>query len=258
MTLTHVNTNHWADSSGAFRLPDFDPAASRLHGGLSDFGRVVVREMNRLGMMVDVSHVSDETLSDVLAASRAPVFASHSSCRAIAAMPRNLTDDQIRRIAAGGGVVMVNIGSYFLDQASVDAYRADEAAARPEYERIKKEFASDPAKRAEAVEALMHSLPKHRTVWSRAVDHIEHVLRVGGPGAAGLGTDFDGIEDPPEGLEDVSLLPRITEELLRRGHSQDVVRGVLGENFLCFFARVEEVERSLASEPPATDTLPAP
>ena len=258
MTLTHVNTNHWADSSGAFRLPDFDPAASRLHGGLSGFGRVVVREMNRLGMMVDVSHVSDETVDDVLAASRAPVFASHSSCRAIAAMPRNLTDDQIRRIAAGGGVVMVNIGSYFLDQASVDAYRADEAAARPEYERIKKEFASDPAKRAEAVEALMHSLPKHRTVWSRAVDHIEHVLRVGGPGAAGLGTDFDGIEDPPEGLEDVSLLPRITEELLRRGHSQDVVRGVLGENFLCFFARVEEVERSLASEPPATDTLPAP
>jgi membrane dipeptidase len=258
MTLTHVNTNRWADSSGAFRLPDYDPAASRRHGGLTDFGRVVVREMNRLGMMVDVSHVSDETIDDVLTASRAPVFASHSSCRAIAAMPRNLTDDQIRRIAARGGVVMVNIGSYFLDQASVDAYRADEAAARPEYERIKKEFASDPAKRDEAVGRLLRSLPKHRTVWTRAVDHLEHVLRVGGPGAAGLGTDFDGIEDPPEGLEDVSRLPKITEELLRRGHPEEVVRGVLGENFLRFFARVEEVARSLASEPPATDTLPVP
>ena len=257
MTLTHTNTNSWADSSGPFFLPDFNPADSRRHGGLSDFGLAVVREMNRIGMMVDVSHVSDDTIDDVLAGSRAPVFASHSSCRAIADMPRNLTDDQIRRIAAAGGVVMINIGSYFLDQASIDAYRADVAAIRPEYERIKKEHASDPEKRSVAVERLFDTLPKHRTIWTRAVDHIEHVMRVGGPAAAGLGTDFDGIEDPPEGLDDVSMLPRITEELLRRGHDPDAIRGVLGENFLRFFSRVETVARSLASEPPATDTLPA-
>jgi membrane dipeptidase len=105
MTLTHVNTNHWADSSGKFYLPDFDPAEYRLHDGLNDFGRAVVREMNRIGMMVDVSHVSDDTIDDVLEVSRAPVFASHSSCRALCDIPRNLTDDQIRRIAAKGGVV---------------------------------------------------------------------------------------------------------------------------------------------------------
>jgi membrane dipeptidase len=256
MTLTHTNTNHWADSSGPFYLPDFNPAESRRHGGLNDFGRVVVREMNRIGMMVDVSHVSDETIDDVLSASRAPIFASHSSCRALADMPRNLTDDQVRRIAAAGGVVMINIGSYFLDQGSIDAYRADAAALRPEYEQIKKEHASDPVKRAQAIKRLFDSRPKHRCAWTRAVDHIEHVIRVGGPAAAGLGTDFDGIEDPPEGLDDVSMLPRITEELLRRGHAPEVVRGVLGENFLRFFSRVEEVAGSLASEPAATDTLP--
>ncbi|HET7452630.1 MAG TPA: membrane dipeptidase, partial [Thermoanaerobaculia bacterium] len=124
MTLTHTNTNHWADSAGSFTSPDFDPAQSRVHGGLTGFGRSVVREMNRLGMMVDVSHVSDETVDAVLAVSRAPVFASHSSCRALSPIPRNLTDDQIRRIAAGGGVVMVNVSSMFLDAEEAAAYRA--------------------------------------------------------------------------------------------------------------------------------------
>ena len=255
MTLTHINSNHWADSSGPFFMPDFNPADSRLHGGLSDFGRAVVREMNRLGMMVDVSHVSDETIDDVLAASRAPVFASHSSCRAIADMPRNLTDDQIRRIAEKGGVVMINIGSYFLDPKSIEAYRADTARLQPEYDRIKKEFPDDAPARMEAWGKVRETEPKHRTGWTTAVDHIEHVLKIGGSQAAGLGTDFDGISDPPEGLDDVSMLPRITEELLRRGHPPDEVRGVLGENFLRYFAKVEAVARSLASEPPATDTI---
>src|SRR5439155_6895837 len=124
MTLTHTNTNHWADSSGKFYLPDFNPADFQVHHGLSDFGRAVVREMNRIGMMVDVSHVSDETIDDVLETSRAPVFASHSSCRALASLPRNLTDDHIRRIGAKGGVVMINVSSVFLDQGLVEAARA--------------------------------------------------------------------------------------------------------------------------------------
>ena len=147
MTLTHVNTNNWADSSGKFYLPDFQPGDARVHGGLNDFGRTVVREMNRLGMMIDISHVSDETLDDVLETSRAPVFASHSSCRAIADIPRNLTDDQMRRIAENGGVVMINIGSYFLDQAIVDAWWENLEPLRGEYERIKRDHAGDPVKR---------------------------------------------------------------------------------------------------------------
>ena len=255
MTLTHVNTNHWADATGPFFLPDFDPAAARQHGGLTDFGRQVVREMNRIGMMVDISHVSDDTIADVLETSRAPVFASHSSCRALCDIPRNLTDEQIKRIAAGGGVVMINIGSYFLDQESVNAAKVEREKVRPEYERIKKDYAGDPKGRDAAIEKLLGSLPRRRTQWTRAIEHIEHALKIGGPNAVGLGTDFDGIRDPPEGLDDVSMLPKITEELLRRGHSEAEVRGVLGENFLRFFAKVEETAARLGGEAPSTATI---
>jgi len=255
MTLTHTNTNHWADSSGTFYLPDFNPADFQVHHGLSDFGRAVVREMNRIGMMVDVSHVSDETIDDALETSRAPLFASHSSCRALCDIPRNLTDDQIKRIAAKGGVVMINVSSYFIDPKVVDADRAERQKLVPDYLKIKQDLAGDPKKRDEAIGKLFDTLTRHRSVWTRVVDHIEHVIQVAGPGAVGLGTDFDGIQDPPEGLEDVSKLPAITLELLRRGYSEDVVRGVLGENFLRFFARVEEVSRGLADEPPSIATL---
>jgi len=255
MTLTHTNTNHWADSSGTFYLPDFNPADFQVHHGLSDFGRAVVREMNRIGMMVDVSHVSDETIDDALETSRAPLFASHSSCRALCDIPRNLTDDQIKRIAAKGGVVMINVSSYFIDPKVVDADRAERQKLVPDYLKIKQDLAGDPKKRDEAIGKLCDTLTRHRSVWTRVVDHIEHVIQVAGRGAVGLGTDFDGIQDPPEGLEDVSKLPAITLELLRRGYSEDVVRGVLGENFLRFFARVEEVSRGLADEPPSIATL---
>jgi membrane dipeptidase len=257
MTLTHTNTNHWADSAGNFFAPDYDPATYQVHHGLSDFGRAVVREMNRLGMMVDVSHVSSETVDDVLEASRAPVFASHSSCRALSDMPRNLTDEQIKRIAAKGGVVMINVSSTFLDQANVDAVKAAMARIRPEYLRLKEQYKDDPKRRQEEQDKLLKSIPERKpTDWTKAVDHIEHVIRLAGPDAVGLGTDFDGIPDPPAGLEDVSKLPRITEELLRRGHSEDEVRKVLGESFLRFFSKVEEVSRSLSAEPPSLAAIP--
>ncbi|PYT35682.1 MAG: membrane dipeptidase [Acidobacteria bacterium] len=256
MTLTHTNTNHWADSSGKFYLPDFNPADFQVHHGLSDFGRAVVREMNRIGMMVDVSHVSDETIDDVLETSRAPVFASHSSCRAICDIPRNLTDDQIARIAAKGGVVMINVSSYFVDPAVVKAMNDERAKLLPEYLKIKQDLASDPKKRDEAIVKLFDAIPRRRTTWTRVIDHIEHVIQVAGPQAVGLGTDFDGIEDPPEGLDDVSNLPVITAELLRRGHSERVVEGVLGENFLRFFRRIQEIAHDLAGESPSTATLP--
>ena len=258
MTLTHTNSNRWADSAGNFFAPRFDAESYRLHHGLSDFGRAVVREMNRIGMMVDVSHVSDETIDDVLETSRAPVFASHSSCRALASLPRNLTDDHIRRIGAKGGVVMINVSSVFLDQGLVEAARAALDALQEPAERIRQQYESDPKRAQAAIAKLVDALPPRPPVaFTKVVDHIEHVMKVAGPDAVGLGTDFDGIPDPPAGLEDVSKLPRLTEELLRRGHSEEEVRKVLGENFLRFFAKVEEVSRSLAAEPPAADVLPS-
>lgn len=243
MTLTHTNTNNWADSSGSFWSVDFDPAVYRVHEGLTDFGRQVVLEMNRLGMLVDVSHVSDETVRDVLQVSRAPVFASHSSCRALADMPRNLTDDQIRRIAQKGGVVMVNVSSMFLDQRSIDAFVAGKRALAPRIAEIRERLKDDPKARDSEIRKLIEGLAYPRAAWTAAVDHVEHILRVGGPGSAGLGTDFDGITDPPNGLEDVSKLPKITEELLRRGHSEEEIRGVLGESFLKFWERAEAARR---------------
>jgi membrane dipeptidase len=253
MTLTHVNTNHWADSSGPFFLPDFDPKKSAVHDGLTDFGRDVVKEMNRLGMIVDISHTSDATVDDVLEVSRAPVMASHSSCRALAAMPRDLTDDQIKRIAAKGGVVMINFGSIFLDQKTWDAFVAQKAKLAPEFAKLKKQFAKDPAGLGKAARALFEKQPKlPRTTLAKVVDHIEHVIAVGGVDAVGLGTDFDGIDDPPTGVDDYSMLPALTEELLRRGHSETDVKKVLGENFLAFFARVEAARDALANEPAST------
>lgn len=252
MTLTHTNTNGWADSSGSFWHPDFDPKTYAKHGGLTDFGREVVLEMNRLGVLVDVSHVSDDTIADVLDASIAPVFASHSSCRALSNIPRNLTDDQIRSIAATGGVVMVNIGSIFLDQKVVDDFLAKRAALAPRFAEIARQYAGDAKKRDEEIGKALNGIRTRRAPWTAAVDHIEHILKVGGSRAAGLGTDFDGIEDPPEGLEDVSKLPIVTEELLRRGHSEEEVRGVLGENFLRFWERANAARARVPArrEPP--------
>jgi membrane dipeptidase len=253
MTLTHTNTNHWADSSGPFYEPDFDPKKSAVHHGLSEFGKTVVKEMNRIGMIVDISHVSDDTIRDVLAVSRAPVMASHSSCRVLSSIPRNLTDDQIKQIAAKGGVVMINVGSAFLDQKSYDHFVATLARVKPEYLKLKAQYAKDPAKlRAETTALLKRQDRAPRADWTKVVEHIERVIKVGGEDAVGIGADFDGIEDPPIGFEDVSLYPRISEELLRRGHSEAQVKKVLGENFMAFFARVEAVRDKLASEPPAT------
>ena len=252
MTLTHTNTNGWADSSGSFWRHDFDPKTYAVHGGLNDLGREVVAEMNRLGMLVDISHVSDETLADVLEVSAAPVFASHSSCRALSNIPRNLTDDQIRAIAKKGGVVMVNIGSMFLDQKVVDEFVAKRASLAPKIAELEALHKDDKKKRSKAVSDLLDTIKYAPASWTAAVDHIERILKLGGPEAAGIGSDFDGIEDPPAGLEDISKLPKLTEELLRRGHSEAVVRGVLGENFLRFWARAEASKASVPArrEPP--------
>ena len=253
MTLTHTNTNDWADSSGSFFTYGFDPKKYAVHDGLTDFGRRVVLEMNRLGMLVDVSHVSDKTIADVLAVSKAPVFASHSSCRALSDIPRNLTDDQIRAIAGKGGVVMVNFSSVFVDGKVADDFRTRKAALEPKVAQIRERWKNDPKKRDAEVSALFDDLEPARAPWTKVVDNIERVLSIGGPHAAGFGTDYDGISDPPTGLEDVSKLPAVTEELLRRGHSEEEVRGVLGENFLRFWERAEAARRAM---PAATEAMP--
>jgi membrane dipeptidase len=253
MTLTHTNTNNWADSSGSFFTYGFDPKKYAVHNGLTDFGREVVLEMNRLGMLIDVSHVSEKTVEDVLAVSKAPVFASHSSCRALADMPRNLSDAQIRAIAAKGGVVMINFSSTFLDQKVIDDYKAKKKAAESEITAIAERFKDDAKKRDAEIAKVFDRIERLRAPWTAAVDHIEHVAQIAGPEAVGLGTDYDGIDDPPEGLEDVSKIPRITEEMLRRGHTEAQVRGVLGENFLKFWDRAEAARRGM---PPRTEPLP--
>jgi membrane dipeptidase len=245
MTLTHTNTNNWADSAGSFFTFGFDPKKYAVHDGLTDFGRQVVLEMNRLGMLVDISHVSDKTISDVLEVSKAPVFASHSSCRALADMPRNLTDEQIKAIGAKGGVVMINFSSTFLDQKVVDDYKARKAALAGKAAELAERYKDNPKKRDAEISALLDNLQRPRANWTAVVDHIERVMKIAGPRAVGLGTDYDGIDDPPEGLEDVSRLPVVAEELLRRGHSEDVVRGVLGENFLRFWDRAEAAKKTV-------------
>ena len=257
MTLTHTNTNRWADSSGSFFGAEYDPKSYAVHGGLTDFGRDVIVEMNRLGMLVDVSHVSDATLSDVLEVSKAPVFASHSSCRALSNIPRNLTDDQIRAIARKGGVVMVNVSSMFVDQRSVDDFVAKREAMRPRIQEIRERLKGEPKKAEEEVGRLLETLRESPAPWRSVVDHIDRIIKIAGRESVGLGTDFDGITDPPAGLEDVSKLPILAEELLRRGHSPKVVRGVLGENFLAFWDRVEKAKAAApAPEGPLPLTKP--
>jgi membrane dipeptidase len=252
VTLTHTNTNHWADSSGSYFEPDFNPKSSAVHGGLTEFGRDVIKEMNRIGMIVDVSHTSDATVDDVLEVSRAPVMASHSSCRALSNMPRNLTDDQIKRIASKGGLVMINVSSLFLDQKVWDAFVAMKKKLAPQLAKLKKKYAKDPGTYFGEMFRLYAKTPLPRAKLSNVVDHIEHVIAIGGIDAVGLGTDFDGIPDPPADFGDYSKLTKLTEELLRRGHSDADVKKIAGENFMAFFTRVEAAKRSLSSEKPST------
>ncbi len=220
MTLTHSNTNNWADSSG-----DFNKGEVKHHEGLSEFGKQVVHEMNRLGMMVDISHVADKTFWDALQLSSAPVFASHSSCRALSNVPRNMTDDMIRALAKKGGVIQINFACEFLSQASADASKdlipllarggGGEAATR-EYRRK-----VPPATLADVVA------------------HIDHAVKVGGMESVGIGSDFDGIFCAPKGLEDVSKFPNLTRALLEKGYSAEDVRRIYGGNLMRVMRAVE-------------------
>ena len=235
MTLTWNNTNNWADSN---RGP-------KTHHGLSDFGKEVVREMNRLGMLVDISHVSDDTMNDALDVSKAPIIASHSSARALSNVPRNIPDDILRRIAKNGGVVQVNFYSLFVDEKTVRPQSdARDARIKAQQAAIDEKYKDDPERRGEESDKLEAANPLPPLPISKLIDHIDHIVKVAGIDHVGIGADFDGANDMPEGAQDVSMLPNITYELLKRGYSKQDIRKILGENLLRVFAEVERVARS--------------
>ena len=223
MTLTHVNTNNWADSSG-----DLDDTTVTHHHGLTPFGRDVVHEMNRLGMMVDISHVSDKTFWDALEVSTAPPFASHSSSRAVSNMPRNMTDEMLVALAKKGGVVDVNFGCEFLSQKSADA-------GMPFMKRVM--AAHDQAERKALLEE--YSKVMVRATLDDAVAQIDHIVKIAGIGAVGIGSDFDGVGCTPIGLDDVSKYPNLTRALLEHGYSADDIGKIYGGNVLRVMRAVE-------------------
>ena len=237
MTLTWNNTNNWGDAG----------RGEKKHNGLSEFGKEVVREMNRLGMLVDVSHVSDETMSDALDVSKAPIIASHSSARAISNVSRNIPDDLLKRIAKNGGVVHVNFYSVFVDTTTVSPQSAErDRRLKAQQDAIDEKYKNDPERRAEESDKLEQANPLPPLPISKLIDHIDHIVKVAGIDHVGIGADFDGANDMPEGAQDVSMLPNITYELLKRGYSERDIRKILGENFLRAFAEAERVARGMS------------
>jgi membrane dipeptidase len=230
ITLTHAGNNAIADSSFA---------DGSKWNGLSPFGREVVREMNRLGMMVDVSHLSDAAVRDALAVSAAPIFCSHSCARALCDIPRNLPDDLASAIAAKGGVVQVTYYSGFLDKVVYDAGEEAEKRLQPQFDALKEKHKGDSAAYWAEASALWKSAMPEPLSIDRLIDHIDHFVKVCGIDHVGLGSDYDGAGSFPRGLEDASGYPLITYHLLKRGYSEEDVKKVLGGNFLRFMERVE-------------------
>jgi membrane dipeptidase len=240
MTLTWSNTNEWADSSG-----DINDSKVEHHNGLTDFGKQVVLEMNRLGMMVDISHVADKTFWDAIAVTKAPVIASHSSARALTDAPRNMTDDMLRAVAKNGGVVDVNFFSGFVDEdywKAVQAQRNDEQAAVQKY--LDDLRAQGKAPRYIDVDRIERewSAKIPRPPLKSLIDHIDHIAKVAGVDHVGLGSDFDGVSGAtPQGIDSAADLPKITQALLDRGYSETDIKKILGENLLRVFGEVERV-----------------
>ena len=264
MTLTWSNSNNWADSSGDID----DKSIPHTKEGLTEFGKDVVYEMNRLGMMVDISHVSDRTFYRTLVISRAPVIASHSSSRALCDAPRNMTDDMIRAVAnsggpnSKGGVVQVNFFSGFLSQAYRDALKAQQPLAQKAIDELKaKAKAEGKEVPYPEIDKIEHEYADRipRPPFSILIDHIDHIAKVGGVDHVGLGSDFDGVNGQlPEGLDSPADLPKITAALIARGYSAEDCRKILGGNLLRVFREVEAVSKELQAEsrPKITDKQP--
>jgi membrane dipeptidase len=241
MTLTHFYNDEWADSST-------DKAA---HNGLTDFGKDVVREMNRQGILVDISHVSDKTFYDALEVSAAPLIASHSSCRALCNHVRDMNDDMIKALAAKGGVIQINYEKSFIDQTYKDAYDKVAGGAKEHIDAVTKKCNFD----EECIGKELAQFEKQLTAkgrlpavsWERIVEHIDHAVKLVGADHVGLGSDFDGAS-MPEGMEDCSKLPKITEALLRKGYSDGDIRKILGGNTLRILAEAERVSKEMQAQ----------
>ena len=227
MTLTHTNTNDWADSSG-----DINRADVHHHNGLTPFGKDVVREMNRLGMLVDISHVSDKTFWDALETSKAPIFASHSDARALANAPRNMTDEMIAALAKKGGVVQINFNCGFLSQRYRDevAAKSAEIAARLKQATAGKNLGELETDQVEG--KIIRELGIQPASIGDVVAHIDHIRKIAGIDAIGIGTDFNGVECVPQGLENVSKFPNLTRALLEKGYTADDIGKIYSGNFL--------------------------
>ena len=245
MTLTWANSNDWADSSG-----DLNNPAVPHHHGLTPFGKEVVQEMNRLGMMVDVSHVSDPTLADVLATSRAPVLASHSCARALTAAPRNLTDEQLRAIASNGGAVMVNFYPAFIDEQWRTAWNALTPERHAAQARLEAEFAPRgipiPYKVSNAIDREF-AARIGRPPLSSLIDHIDHIARTAGIDHVGIGTDFDGISALPQGIDSAADLPKVTAALAARGYLPHQLAKIVGGNLLRVLREVQSAAETSAT-----------
>jgi membrane dipeptidase len=254
MTLTWSNSNGWADSSG-----DIDDASvPHTKEGLTEFGKDVVYEMNRLGMMVDISHVSDRTFYRALVITRAPVIASHSGARALCDAPRNMTDDMLRAVAnsggpnSKGGVVQVNFYSAFVSQAYRDAQKAQKPEVDQAVQALKDKYKAEGKEApADEIEKLQRRYADRipRPPLSALVDHIDHIAKVAGVDHVGLGSDFDGVNGQlPAGMDSPGDLPKITAELMARGYSAEDCRKILGGNLLRVFREVEQVSKELQAE----------
>jgi membrane dipeptidase len=241
MTLTHTVNTNWADSSG-------DKPA---HDGLTPFGKQVVTEMNKLGMMVDISHVSDKTFYDVLATSQAPVIASHSSCRALCSAPRNMTDDMIKALAAKGGVVQINYHVGFLSQEFQDAQKNHPEIGKQIEAESKKRCGDNEACQLIEADKITRDLVAQGKLphvdWTAIIDHIDHAVKLVGADHVGLGSDFDGA-DMPYGMEDASHLPQITSALLAKGYSAADIQKILGGNTLRLMQDVEAASRKMGGK----------
>jgi len=246
MTLTHTQNTAWADSA----------TDTPVHHGLTPFGLDVVREMNRLGMLVDLSHVSPEAMKAALAVTEAPVIFSHSSARAINSHPRNVPDDVLQLVAKNGGVVMVNFYPAYVSEAS-NQWEADYAAERtrynsPPYAGL---YIGQPEKAKAALDSWEKAHPKPVVTLSEVADHIEHIRKVAGIDHVGLGSDFDGIPEGPKGLEGVDRYPALLEEMMRRGWSDADVAKLAGLNVLRVMEQAEQVAARLRAARPPSEAL---
>jgi membrane dipeptidase len=253
MTLTWANTNEWADSSGDVHKTDIEH-----HNGLTDFGKQVVQEMNRLGMIVDISHVSDKTFYDALEVSNAPIMASHSSSRTLTNHPRNMTDEMLKAIAAKGGVVQVNFNCGFIDEkyrVAYEAWSAERRAAR-EAQAAPQKAAPPDKDHPQTNQPYDYSMniieentppPIPRPPFKSLIDHFDHIAKVAGVEHVGIGSDFDGVDCLPSGIDSVADLPKITQALLDRGYTAEDLRKVLGGNALRLFREVERVSHEMQS-----------